>query len=208
MQIISYTRVSGDDQILDPQQREINAHCARNGWKIVDRFSDVMSGGRAVRPGMEALVSRCQQGGVEAVVVVKLDRLGRSLLNVVTLIDRLAKMGTAIICISQGIDTRQSNPCGRVTYQILAAIAEFEKSLISERTKAGLAVARANGKILGKPSKLLPPPADRKSIVEAWLATGNGYEDLGVRLGGVSRATAWRIAKRIVPTLPAPEVEV
>lgn len=210
MKILTYSRVSTEDQTLGSQQLELDAHCERNNWIVAGRHSDVMSGTKAVRPGLEAVIARCEAGGIDAVVVVKLDRLGRSLLNVVALIDRLAKIGTAIICISQGIDTRASNPCGRVTYQILAAVSEFERSLISERTKAGLAVARNNGKILGRPSPKLPPPAERRKIVTAWVSSRGTYEELGAKLGGVSRATAWRVAKKMgFVALPAPEdVEV
>ncbi len=210
MTVLCYSRISTEEQLLGVQQTELDAHCLRQGWTIAGKYSDVMSGAKALRPGLADLEARVAGGGIDAVVVVKLDRLGRSVLNVVALIDRLAKAGTAVICISQGIDTRESNPCGRVTYQILAAVSEFERALISERTVAGLANARANGKTLGNVSKKMPKSkTERAAIVQAWLAKNGSYEDLGAALGGVSRATAWRLARKIVPTLaPPPPMEV
>ncbi len=208
MKVALYSRVSTTDQSCEAQLLELRAYCAQKNWTIAHEFSDTISGTKADREGLNQVMTLVRAKAIDAVCAVKIDRMARSLRHFSLLAGELLKHDVALICTSQGIDTSKSNPCGRFQVNILASVAEFERDLISERTKAGLAVARANGKILGKPSKLLPPPADRKSIVEAWLATGNGYEDLGVRLGGVSRATAWRIAKRIVPTLPAPEVEV
>ncbi len=195
MKILTYTRVSTDDQNVAAQELEVTEHCRRNGWTILQAFSDVLSGAKASRPGLDAMVARCRQGGVEAIVIAKLDRLGRSLLNVVTLIEELGEIGVATICTSQGIDTRHSNPCGRVTYQILAAVSEFERNLIRERTKAGLAVARANGKPLGRVSPVMP--ADRSTVITQWITDGKpgGFRNLGQRLGGVGPGTAWRIFK-------------
>lgn len=196
MNVITYTRVSTGDQNLDVQQQELTAFIARNGWTQVDAFSDVMSGAKAERPGLEAMMKAALGGGVRAVVVVKLDRLGRSLLNVVKLIDELEDAGVAIICTSQGIDTRSENPCGRVTYQILAAVSEFERNLIRERTKAGIAAARVAGKTIGKLSLRMPTTQmGRGKIVEAWEVGGRkgGLRGLGAMLGGVSACTAMRV---------------
>ncbi len=187
---------------------ELRTYCAGRGWIIEKEFTDTISGTKSDRPGLEAVMALVHARSIDAVCAVKIDRMARSLVHFSKLAAEFVRHDVALICPGQGIDTSKANPCGKFQMNILAAVAEFERDLISERTKAGLAVARANGKILGKPSLKLPPPSDRKAIVARWLASGNGYDDLGVMLGGVSRATAWRIAKRIVPTLPPPEVEV
>lgn len=196
MNIVTYLRVSTDDQTLEPQRLELTGYVARQGWTSLGEYSDVLSGAKAARPGLDAMLAQCAEGGVEAVVVVKLDRLGRSLLNVVGLVEKLARMGVAIICSSQGIDTRQSNPCGKMILQVMAAFAEFERSIISERTVDGLKAARARGKVLGKPSAALVG-VDVPAVIGQWRA---GLEPGGVRglakmLGGCSPTTAWRLAK-------------
>jgi DNA invertase Pin-like site-specific DNA recombinase len=87
---------------------------------------------------------------------------------------------------------------------VLAVIAQFERSLIQERTRAGLAVARSNGKVLGRVSPLMPAASKRGAIVAQWRAKGGGYDELAVALGGVSRASAWREAQKWVAPTTAP----
>ncbi len=204
-----YTRVSTADQSCEAQLLELRTYCAQKKWMVAHEFSDTISGTKSDREGLGKLMELVRAKAVDAVCAVKIDRMARSLRHFSALAAELLKHDVALICTSQGIDTSKSNPCGRFQVNILASVAEFERDLISERTKAGLAVARANGKILGKPSIKLPPPAERKKIVEAWLKAGGGaYDDLGAKLGGVSRSTAWRIAKRLRADLPAPEIEV
>lgn len=194
MNILTYLRVSTEDQTLEPQRLELAGYCARHGWTVLAEYSDVLSGAKAARPGLDSLRVRCEAGGVDAVVVVKLDRLGRSVINVVTLIASLEAMGVAVVCTSQGIDTRSANPCGKMQYQIIAAVAEFEREIIRERTRAGLAVARAAGKQLGRPSPALVG-VNIPAVVAGWRADGGvGLRDLAARLGGVSVSTAKRIA--------------
>lgn len=104
-------------------------------------------------------------------------------------------MGVAVICPSQGIDTRADNPCGRMQYQIIAAVAEFERAIIRERTRAGLRAARGRGAVLGHPSQKAVPVEQRAGVIAAWRAAGTGVRDLAIRLGGVSTATAAKWAR-------------
>jgi DNA invertase Pin-like site-specific DNA recombinase len=197
MNIISYLRVSTEDQNLTPQRIEIGSYVERfpGGPHSVVEFSDVISGSKAKRPGLAALEARCAQGGVDLVMVVKLDRLGRSLIDVVALIKRLEKCGVPVICTSQGIDTRASNPCGKFTIAVMAACAELERDMLIERTKAGLVAARARGKVLGRPSPVLEDEASRNQTIRAWMEGGkkNGYRGLAEMLGGCSPMTARRL---------------
>lgn len=160
-------------------------------------FSDIYSGAKAVRPGLDALLARCALGGIDAVCVVKLDRLGRSLINVVGLVRNLAGMGVATICTSQGIDTRESSPCGKMIMGVMAAFAEFERDIIRERTVAGLKVARANGRVLGRPSAALVG-VDVPAVIALWEdeCGGIGLRELARRLGGVSVSTAKKLADK------------
>jgi DNA invertase Pin-like site-specific DNA recombinase len=195
MNVVTYSRVSTLDQTLEPQEIELRAWCERQGWAIQAEYRDVISGSKAERPGLTKMLAACRRGGVGAVVCVKLDRLGRSLINVVSLIADLEKMGVAVVCTSQGIDTRADNPCGRVTIAILAAISEFERNLVRERTIAGLAAARKRGSILGRPSVLLPE--DWKKRLAAWRKEtgGVGVRELARRINGISSSTAAKLAR-------------
>lgn len=202
MKIALYTRVSTEGksgapgQTVDPQLLELRSYCSRQDWPVVAEYTDVISGTRAQRPGLDALVMAVEKGEVDVVLVVKMDRLGRSLLNVLRLIERLEQAGCAIICTSQGIDTRKDSPCGKMMLGLIAVFSQFERSLIVERTRAGLAVARKNGKVLGKPSAALVG-VDIPAVVSLWREEtgGIGLRELAVRLGGVSVSTAQRLAR-------------
>lgn len=210
MKVVLYARVSTSDQSCEAQLLELRAYCAGRKWTIVQEYTDTISGTKADRPGLDALMAMVRTKIVDAVCAVKIDRMARSLVHFSRLAAELVKHDIALICPSQGIDTSKSNPCGKFQMNILAAVAEFERDLISERTKAGLAVARAAGKVLGKPSKKLPPEAEQKEIVMRWVEARapGGYDGLAERLGGVNRSTAWRIAKKYTTIYPAPDIEV
>jgi DNA invertase Pin-like site-specific DNA recombinase len=140
------------------------------------------------------MMARLRKGEFDVVMVVKMDRLARSLSHFAQLVGEFDKHGVALVCPGQGIDTSKSNPAGRLQMHVLAAVAEFERSLIIERTKAGLAAARARGVKLGKPSKRLPD--DHQAIVGKWLDDGAiQLRELATRLGGVSVSTAFRLAQ-------------
>lgn len=194
MKILMYLRVSTSGQDLAPQRAELEAYCRAQQWTPaagteVREYQDVISGTKAARPGLDALLASAVTGDV--VLVVKLDRLGRSVLNVVGLIEKLDGMGVGVVCASQGIDTRAGSSCGRMILGVMASFAQFERDLIRERTVAGLVVARANGKVLGRPSKKAVPVGERAGIIAQWKAEGGtGLRALASRLGGVSIATA------------------
>lgn len=145
-----YLRVSTADQSVEAQRLEMAEYCARRGWKETREYSDQISGAKSSRSGLDRLMADVRKRSVHAVLCVKLDRLGRSLSHLAQICDELGSHGVALVCPSQGIDTTDSNPAGRLQMHVLMAMAEFERSLISERTKAGLAVAIANGKKLGR----------------------------------------------------------
>jgi hypothetical protein len=194
MNVALYYRVSTDDQSVAPQQQELRTYAQGRGWTVEAEFTDVISGSKSSRVSLDCMLSRLRLGDFDAVLVVKLDRLARSLSHFAQLVAEFDKHGVALVCPGQGIDTSKSNPAGRLQMHVLAAVAEFERSLIVERTKAGLAAARARGVKLGKPSKRIVP--DHDQIVKAWLDEGGKQlRDLATRLGGVSVSTAFRLAQ-------------
>lgn len=194
MNIATYARISTGGQTIEPQQIELRRYAADRGWTIKVEFSDVISGSKSSRTGLDQLMAAVRKKEVEAVLVVKMDRLARSLSHFAQLVAEFDKYGVALVCPGQGIDTSKSNPAGRLQMHVLAAVAEFERSLIIERTKAGLAAAKARGVKLGKPSTRLVP--NHKEVVEKWIAEGGQHlRELATRLGGVSVSHAFKLAQ-------------
>lgn len=140
--LIGYARVSTDDQNLALQRD------ALRGAGCGQLFEDQgVSGRERTRPGLEAALNQLAPGDV--LVVWRLDRLGRSLAHLLTLIDELAARGIGFRSLSESFDAGTSG--GRLVFHLMAALAEFERALIGERTRAGLAAARARGRQLGRP---------------------------------------------------------
>jgi DNA invertase Pin-like site-specific DNA recombinase len=153
--IAVYGRVSTDGQSHASQLREVRAYIRRRWPKAeVKEYLDKASGARFSREGLDTLMKEVRRGRVDVVVVYKLDRLGRSLQHLAQLIGEFEAHGTALVATSQGIDTSESNPAGRLQMHVLAAVAEFERSVIRERINAGLAAARERGTKLGRPRVL------------------------------------------------------
>lgn len=195
MNVALYLRVSTAEQTVEPQRMELQRYAEQRGWSISAEFSDVISGSKSSRAGLDSLMRVVRAKAVEGVLVVKMDRIARSLSHFAQIVAELDKYGVALVCPGQGIDTSKANPAGRLQMNVLAAVAEFERSLIIERTKAGLAAAKARGVKLGKPSTRLP--ANHKQIVEQWRSEGGTHlRDLAVRLNGVSVSTAFKLAKQ------------
>lgn len=197
MKAVTYLRVSTGEQTLEPQRLELRQFAALRGLELGEEFVDVMSGAKRDRTGLDALMAAVRAGSVKTILCVKLDRVARSLSHLAALVDEFDRRKVALICTSQGIDTSEGNACGRLQFQVLGAVAEFERSLIRERTRAGLAAARARGAVLGRPSPKMAG-VDRAAACAAWEADGRkgGYRELGRRLGGVGGMTAWRVWKQ------------
>src|SRR5688572_3260956 len=150
MKTAIYARVSGPEQNLESQLKECREWCSRMKLKPTE-YLDKISGAAVSREALDRLMADVRRGRVKTIVSFKLDRLGRSLVHLAQLIGEFDAHGVALVCPSQGIDTRADNPAGRLQMHVLMAVAEFERSLIRERTKAGLSSARARGAKLGRP---------------------------------------------------------
>jgi DNA invertase Pin-like site-specific DNA recombinase len=154
--LIGYARVSTEDQKLDLQTDAL----AKAGVEQRRIYTDKASGGPGVkRPGFAAAMKACQKG--DTLVVWKLDRLGRSLMEVLDVCQRLERKGAGIHVITEKIDT--SSAMGRFVLHILAALAEMEQGLIIERTKAGLAAAKARGRMGGR-ERIVTPEMEERAI--------------------------------------------
>ncbi|HAS6097603.1 TPA: helix-turn-helix domain-containing protein [Vibrio vulnificus] len=160
--IFGYQRVSTKDQTFDMQTDALE----RYGCEKV--FSDIASGAKASRPSLEQLLAQLRAGDV--IVVYKLDRLGRSLKHLIELIDSLTKMQVGLVSLNDPVDT--TSPQGRLITNMFASIAEFERELIAERTKAGLAAARARGRSGGRPEGLSKEAENKAAAAEALYKDG------------------------------------
>lgn len=178
--LIGYARVSTADQILNLQEDELRAAgCERI-------FTDVASGAKAARPGLAEALDHLRKG--DTLVVWRLDRLGRSLGHLIDTVGHLDKTGRGFRSLREQIDT--TTPGGKLVFHLFGALAEFEREVIRERTKAGLSSARARGRTGGRPRRLDQKQA---AMAAALLADRNGSVADICRTLGVSRSTLYRL---------------
>jgi DNA invertase Pin-like site-specific DNA recombinase len=145
-----YTRVSTFDQHPEVQEREVIEYVQRRGWVVHKIYTDKgISGTKEKRPALDALLSDCRLRKIDAVVVFKFDRFARSLKQLISGFELCKALGIDFVSITEAVDT--SLPAGELVFQMMGAVAQFERSLIVERVKAGLQFARKNGKRLGRP---------------------------------------------------------
>lgn len=150
MRAAIYARVSTYDQDCKMQLSELWEYAKRQGWEFVDYIEKASGKAGSRRPALDQLMHDARTRKIDVVIVWKLDRFGRSLQEFVTRVVELDQAGVRFIAPSQGIDTNQQNPASKLLMNILMSMAEFERDLIRERTKAGLAQAKKAGKILGR----------------------------------------------------------
>jgi DNA invertase Pin-like site-specific DNA recombinase len=151
MRAAIYARVSTNNG-QDPhmQIRELREYCGRRGWDVEGEYVDVgISGTKEHRPQLDVLLAACRKRRLDAVVVYRYDRFARSLRQLVNALEEFRSLGIEFISLHEGVDT--STPNGRLVFGIFASIAEFERELIRERVKSGIAAARSKGKRLGRP---------------------------------------------------------
>lgn len=161
MRVGLYHRCSTLDQNPALARDELHAAASRLGGEVVVDIEETGSGARNDRPGLQRLMEAARRGKVDAVVVWKLDRFGRSALDVLANIRDLDAAGVRFIAITQGIDVRSGGDAmSRLILGVLASVAEFERDLIRERTKLGMAKARAAGKRIGRPRSSRPERGD------------------------------------------------
>ena len=176
-----YVRVSTEDQAkhgwsLDAQRHRIEGYCQAKGWELAEVYADEGISALKDRPAFKRMVEDVLADGVSHVVALKLDRLGRSARGLLELFERLEARGVGLVCIDDSIDT--STPSGKLLRTILAGVAEFERDVISERTKTGMAEARRRGARFGKTSTLDP----------ALVARIRADRDAGLSLSAIARA--------------------
>lgn len=189
-----YLRVSTDDQTVANQERELREVADRAGWEIVAVYKDEgVSGskGRDRRPGLDEMLKDAVRRKFDVIAAWSVDRLGRSLQDLVAMLSDIHAAGVDLYLHQQAIDT--TTPGGKAMFQMMGVFAEFERAMIRDRVKAGMARAKASGKRLGKPAV----SAAKIEAVKAELARGTGLVK-AARLHGVGTYTAQRIKKEMV----------
>ncbi len=185
-----YARVSTSNGHQDPEMQlsELREYAARRGWEIVGEYTDQgVSGSKESRPELNRLMIDAHRRRFDAVLVWKIDRFGRSLKHLVNALADLGAYGVAFISLRDNLDL--STPSGRLMFQIIGAMAEFERALIQERVKAGLRNARTKGKRLGRPRRVVD--ASRIAVLRASGAPWRSIaRELGVGLATLYRVTA------------------
>src|SRR5689334_19798442 len=186
--LIGYSRISTFEQNLDLQLDALKATGCEQFYK------DIVSGAQDEREGLYQAVHYARPG--DTLVVWRLDRLGRSLRHLIETVQELEQRGIHFKSLTEQIDTTTSG--GKLVFHIFGALAEFERDLIRERTQAGLAAARARGRVGGRPKKLAEP----KQVALARALYEGGQTDIATicQTLGISRATLYRVLKADRPS--------
>jgi DNA invertase Pin-like site-specific DNA recombinase len=146
-----YARVSTGEQNTEVQERSLREYVNRRGWQLHKIYRDKgISGTKSSRPALDELMKDCRRRSIDVVVVWKFDRFARSLKTLISALENFRALGIDFVSVTEAVDT--SLLAGEMLFQMIGAVAQFERSLIAERVKAGLDHARKNGTVLGRPS--------------------------------------------------------
>jgi DNA invertase Pin-like site-specific DNA recombinase len=179
---IGYARVSTKDQNLSLQIDALR----KEGCKQI--FQEKVSGAKSDRPELKKMIDQLREGDV--IVTWKLDRLGRSLRDLVNLVNEIQEKGAGLKSLNDFIDT--TTPQGKLTFHLFASLAEFERDIISERTKAGLQAARARGRKGGRPKGLSKEAQDKAMIAETLYRQGDMTVSQICRHLSIARSTLYK----------------
>jgi DNA invertase Pin-like site-specific DNA recombinase len=188
---VLYLRVSTLDQTTANQERELHEVAARAGWEVMKVYRDNGSSGakgRDNRSAFDALHKAAARREFDIVMAWSVDRLGRSLKDLVNFLEELRSLNVDLFLKTQGIDT--TSPSGKAMFGMLSVFADFERSIIQERVRAGLARAKGEGKVLGRPKI----GVDVETAIRATLAAGTGMIK-AAKMHGVGVGTVQRIAR-------------
>ena len=194
MRVLGYVRVSTDEQTtsgagLEAQRRAIIAECERRGWQLVEMIEDAgFTAKHMKRPGVQEALRVLKAGDASALVVAKLDRLSRSMLDFTGVMATAQKQGWALVALDCAVDT--TTPAGEAMANMLATFAQFERRLISQRTKDAMAVKKAQGVRIGRPPVMPPDVVSRmrcereRGMTYQAIADGLNTDEVPTAQGG------------------------
>lgn len=206
MRAIGYTRVSTSEQAdsglsLEGQATRIAAFCTARGWELVDTVTDAgLSGGTMDRPGLQKILSLVRRREVDAVVVLKLDRLTRSVKDLCIMLEAFDRRDAVFSSVCDSFDTSTAN--GRLVLNVLASVAQWERETVAERTSDALQVKKAQGRRVGAVpfgfslgddgDELVPNPTQLETVAQIaeWRREGQGLNAIARRLNALGVATA------------------
>jgi DNA invertase Pin-like site-specific DNA recombinase len=187
-----YARVSTDRQRVDMQIRELRDFVKRSGWTIFNEYTDQgYTGANTKRPAFAEMMFEARKRKFDVLLVWKLDRLSRSLKDLINTLDELGSLGIHFISYDNNLDT--TTPTGKLVFQIIGAVAEFEKDIIRERVRAGLENAKQKGKRLGRPSVNSDILEEAKELRKQGLSFRRIEKDLGVGEGTIRKQIKYKI---------------
>lgn len=196
-----YCRVSTADQSCERQERDLLAFAARSGDEVVGIYKETGSGAKLDRAQRKKVMALAQGRHLDAILVTELSRWGRSTIDLLQTLRDLESQRVSVIALS-GMTFDLSNPAGRMMATMLAGIAEFERDLMGERIKSGLAAAKARGRRLGRQPGHRPKSDRLGPKVLTLVAQGRSYRLIGRELG-LSKNTVAEIVKRARDAAPA-----
>lgn len=182
--VVIYHRVSTSDQSHDPQIRELRDYADRRGLQVFGEYVDTASGAKKSRPELDRMLKDVRSRKVDIVLVWAFDRFARSTSHLVTTLEEFQSLGVDFVSYRQQIDT--TTPAGKLTFTVLAAIAEFERELIRERVKAGMAAAKARGKRIGRRKVPMAVQGQIRRLRAQGMSVRKVAEEVGVRVGTVA----------------------
>lgn len=181
MRAAVYHRVSTSEQDPTLARAELVAAATARGYRVTLQVEEVGTGSRNDRPGLQRIMTAARRGQIDVVLVWKLDRFGRSALDLLANVEELGRCGVRFVAATQGIDLQPGgDPMSALILNVLAGVAQFERAIIVERTRLGIKKARAAGKQLGRPRK---GPAPSSHVVTALRATGLSWSVIATQLG-------------------------
>ncbi len=184
-----YVRVSTSDQNCDLQIQELTEYVSRRGWTVHKVYQDKASGANPNRKMLGALMQDCRFHHIDIVLTWKLDRLFRSLKNMVATLDEITGYGVEFMSVSDGIDLSKDSPSSRLMLHLISAFSEFELNLIRSRVVAGLQAAKARGQRLGR-----PPVISEKIRAEVHKLKHNGMSVRNIaQQVGIAKSTVQRL---------------
>jgi len=191
MKVGIYARVSTQEQQTLPLQiKDLREFAKRRKWKVEIEISDVASGAKS-RPKREELLKLARQRKIDCILVWRLDRFGRSLADLITTLDELNSLGVSFVSLNESLDL--TTPSGKALAGMLAVFAEFERSILKERVKAGIIEARSKGKAHGRPRTA----ANKKEEVEKLYKNGEGLSKSEIaRQLRIGRTSVIRLLKK------------
>ena len=193
LRVAFYARVSTRDKSQNPalQLSELRDYAKARGWQAIGEFVDVgVSGSKDSRPQLDAMMRLAKSRKLDVIAVWKFDRFGRSLRHLVNTLAELEALGITFVSLRDSLDL--STPNGKLMFAVIGAMAEFERALIQERVKAGLAIARSKGKTLGRPKANRKRDKDAKRVRQL-RSEGQSYREIAEELGR-STMDVYRVA--------------